>query len=342
MPAQRRQRLERLLDRLIEQGVDAEVVDRLGEYVALGPAQELARIRPLALADRWHLEPEKVVAACLWGAHLGLLELHWDLLCPVCRISCQVTDTLRAIADHAHCEACNLDFQLDFARSIELIFRVHPEIREADLGVYCVGGPAHSPHVLAQIRVAPDRAHRAGARAGRRVATAFEARSCRGRSTFRSSRPRRFAGGISTWPRRRTPGQFETLRAGGQILILKNPHSQELVVRVERTAMSADALTAARATSLALFRELFPGEILAPGQLATVSMVTLMVTALDPEQADALYRDLGDTGAFGVVHEHLQRSGRSRPRRWRRGGQDDGRRGDGFVWRCDKGGTDRA
>ena len=35
-----------------------------------------------------------------------------------------------------------------------------------------------------------------------------------------------------------------------------------------------------------LFRELFPGEVLAPGQLATVSMVTLLVTALDPQQAD--------------------------------------------------------
>ena len=32
---------------------------------------------------------------------------------------------------------------------------MHPEIREADLGTYCVGGPAHSPHVLAQVRVAP-------------------------------------------------------------------------------------------------------------------------------------------------------------------------------------------
>ena len=66
-----------------------------------------------------------------------------------------MTDTLRAIAEHAHCEACHLDFQLDFANSIELIFRVHPEIREADLGTYCIGGPAHSPHVLAQVRVAP-------------------------------------------------------------------------------------------------------------------------------------------------------------------------------------------
>ena len=155
MPGPRRHRLDRLLDRLADRGVDAAVVERLGEYLARGSVQEIARIRPLALADRFGLDPDQVVAACLHGAREGLLELHWDLLCPVCRISCQVTDTLRAIAEHAHCEACHLDFQLDFANSIELIFRVHPEIREADLGTYCVGGPAHSPHVPAQVRVAP-------------------------------------------------------------------------------------------------------------------------------------------------------------------------------------------
>ncbi len=38
-------------------------------------------------------------------------------------------------------------------------------------------------------------------------------------------------------------------------------------------------------------------------------MVTLMVTALDPQQADALYGDLGDARAFSVVHEHLLRLG---------------------------------
>ncbi len=234
---QRRQRLERVLDRLIEQGVDAEVVDRLGEYLACGPPQELARIRPLALAERLQLDPDDVVAACLRGAHLGLLELHWDLLCPVCRISCQVTDTLRAIANHAHCEACNLDFQLDFARSIELIFRVHPEIREADLGIYCVGGPAHSPHVLAQIRIAPDE----------RIELELELAA----GNYRVRGPqlpwsldfqvqstatiRRWDIDLTAAPQ---PGQFQTLRAGSQILILKNSHSQELVIRVERTAMT--------------------------------------------------------------------------------------------------------
>ena len=341
MPAPRRQRLERLLDRLVEQGIDAAVVDQLGEYLAIGPAQEVARIRPLALAERWGVDPDQVVSACLHGAREGLLELHWDLLCPVCRISCQVTDTLRAIAEHAHCEACHLDFQLDFANSIELIFRVHPEIRAADLGTYCIGGPAHSPHVLAQVRVAADE----------RIELELELPA----GSYRLRGPQlpwsvdfrvQNSATIRRWDidlgSAQPPERLDALRTGGQILILSNPHPRELVIRVERTATRGDALTAARATSMSLFRELFPGEVLAPGQLATVSMVTLMVTALDPQQADALYHDLGDARAFSVIHEHLQRLGEADPRRRRGGGQDDGRRGARVVQRRGGGGPDRA
>src|SRR5262249_50977259 len=54
---------------------------------------------------------------------------------------------------------------------------------------------------------------------------------------------------------------------------------------------------------------LFPGEILAPGQLATVQAVTLLFTALDPARVDALYHELGDAKAFAMIHEHLQQTG---------------------------------
>jgi class 3 adenylate cyclase len=308
MAGTRRQRLERLLDRIIEQGVDASIAQRLGEHLAFGSAQEVARIRPLALAERWGVDPDQLTAACLRGASEGLLELHWDLLCPVCRISCQVTDTLRAIGEHAHCEACHLNFELDFANSIELIFRVHPEIRQADLGTYCIGGPAHSPHVFAQVRVAPRE----------RIELDLELPE----GSYRLRGPqlawtvdfqvqkhatiRRWELELESGPE---PGGSLALRAGAQVLILTNGHDRELVVRVERRASPSDALTAARASSLALFRELFPGEVLAPGQLATVSTVTLLVTALDGDQADALYHDLDDARAFDVIHEHFERLG---------------------------------
>ena len=97
------------------------------------------------------------------------------------------------------------------------------------------------------------------------------------------------------------PDHVRSLRAGHQVLTFFNELERELVVRVERTALRTDALTAARAGSLALFRELFPGEVLSPGQLATVATVTLLVAELDPLQADALYQDLDDSRAFNVL-----------------------------------------
>src|SRR5207244_3510893 len=48
------------------------------------------------------------------------------------------------------------------------------------------------------------------------------------------------------------------LRSGRQLLALTNDYPQELVARLERAAPREDALTAARASTLALFRELFP------------------------------------------------------------------------------------
>ena len=305
LPAPKRKRLESLLDTLAGRGVDAALVERLGEFLAAGSAQEVARIRPIALARRLELDPDQVIAACLHGAREGLLELRWDLLCPVCRISCQVGDSLKVITEHAHCKACDVDFPLDFASSIEMIFRVHPEIREADLAVYCIGGPAHSPHVPAQVRLAP----------GERMELELELSE----GAYRLRGPRlpwsvefaiRGGSGARRWEVELAPGSAPTAPAsmpiGGQVLVLGNRFDQDLVVRVERTASRSDALTAARAASIALFRELFPDQLLAPGQLAAVSMVTLVVTALDPARADAIYREQGDTRAFGMIRESLR------------------------------------
>src|SRR5262249_40089375 len=155
LSGKRRRRLEHLLDRLCERGIDPSVVEKLGDFLTLAPPHEVTRIRPLTLARRLALDPEQVVVACLRGTREGLFLLLWDILCPVCRIPCEIKDTLRALREHGHCEACNLDFDLDFANSVEMIFRVHPEVRASEVGTYCIGGPVHSPHVAAQLPVAP-------------------------------------------------------------------------------------------------------------------------------------------------------------------------------------------
>ena len=62
-------------------------------------------------------------------------------------------------------------------------------------------------------------------------------------------------------------------------------------------------MTAADASALALFRELFPGEILSPGQMVNVATVTLMIVQLD--QAAELYAELGDGAGFDIVRTTL-------------------------------------
>lgn len=300
LSAPRRRLLETRLDRLSECGIDPGVLERLGDFLAQAPMQEIARIRPLALARRLGLDAEQVVAACLHGARQGLFLLLWDIVCPICRIPSEVKDTLKALKEHAHCEACHLDFDLDFANSVEMIFRLHPEIRPSELGVYCIGGPAHSPHVAAQVRVRP------GERMELELALPEGAYRLRGPQLpftvdFRVS-PSAF---VSRWAVSLSHGLDAAvprqLKAGRQILVLSNEHAQELLVRVERTAPRDDALTAARASTMALFRTLFPGEVLSPGQLVSVANVTLLVADLDG--AGRLYHDLGDAQAFAVIHE---------------------------------------
>jgi serine/threonine protein kinase/class 3 adenylate cyclase len=303
LPNARRQRLEQLLDGLVEKRLEAAVVERFGDYLALAPAQEVARIRPLSLAKRLGLDPEQLVAACLHGARAGLLILMWDILCPLCRIPSEMQNTLRDLKGHGRCEACNLDFELDFANSVEMIFRAHPEIRDTELATYCVGGPAHSPHVAAQIRLAP------GERAELHLELPEGAYRLRGPqlpSAFDFHvQPGAPTGRLEV----NLAGRFDRdlprlLRAGAQAVVLENGHGRELVVRIERTASRGDALTAARAAALGLFRDLFPDEILSSGQLIRVATVTLLVTELD--RAESLYRTLGDGQAFAVIHEHFR------------------------------------
>jgi serine/threonine protein kinase/class 3 adenylate cyclase len=306
VPSAARRRLEGLLHQLVAAGVEADLAWRLGEFLEKAPVQDVARIRPLVLARRLGLDPDATVAACLHGARVGLFVLLWDILCPICRLPSSVEETLRALADHGHCTACNLDFELDFTRAVELIFRAHPQVRDAEPRTWCVGGPFHWPHVAAQVRARP----------GERVELSLSLPE----GTYRLGGPQLPHGYdfrvettafLTRWDfglrPAAAPAEPPCLRAGGQVLSVTNDYDQELLVRVERTAGAADALTAARAASLALFRELFPSEVLSPGQLVSVASVTLLVTDLGPGEAGTLYEALGDARAFGVIHGHYRR-----------------------------------
>ena len=99
------------------------------------------------------------------------------------------------------------------------------------------------------------------------------------------------------------PGTVPVFRAGQQVLVLHNTTGQDLQIRLERTAGRSQALTAAAASALPLFRDLFPNDVLAPGQIVSITSVTLLMAELCT--AESLYASIGDGPAFGKIRTKL-------------------------------------
>jgi class 3 adenylate cyclase len=101
-------------------------------------------------------------------------------------------------------------------------------------------------------------------------------------------------------------GRAIVLRVASQALGLFNDTPLEIVLRVERLAPRPDALTASRAASMALFRKLFPGEVLSQGQLASVSVQTFLATRID-DGSPPLAPD-PEEAWFAAFQAHLARA----------------------------------
>ncbi len=293
-----RERLAQLERKIVDAGADAAVVARLGELVEHAPAQELARIRPIALARRLDLDEDAVLRACLVAGREGMLVPLWDLLCPACRGPAGIEETLRAVKDHAHCDVCNIDFALDLASSIELVFRVHPQLRQADVATYCLSSPGKSPHVLAQVRVMPgerfllDTVLPEGSYqlVGRRLSYTLALTVRAGAAASRVELP------LSTGPARNE----RVMTTERQEIVLHNDTGREQLVRLERTAPRNDVVTAARAAAHPLFRALYPNELLEPGALLRVGSIVLAHAELRGADVDAA--GAGDPAAFSSLY----------------------------------------
>jgi class 3 adenylate cyclase len=274
-----RDRLETIRGELVEAGAEPALVARLAATVAEEDDLSLARMRPYELADTWGARRRDVLELCLRATRSGMLESRWEVLCPLCRGAAGSARSLAELDRHAHCDSCDVDVEADLERSLELVFRPNPPIREVEEAVYCVGGPAVTPHIVAQQLLAP------GESRTLRLALAP------GRYRIRSR------GVDGSEPLVVEPGEEEA------VLGLDNPGTGERLVVVERTAWADQAATAADVTALQTFRDLFAWEALRPGEELSVGSLT--VTFTDLRGSTRLYRELGDAPAYGSVVGHF-------------------------------------
>ena len=298
-----RQRLEQRLDQVAATDVSPAVVELFRDLILNCSDQDLARIRPLAIARGLGMAENEVIEGFLQAVPLGLWTLHWDLICPTCRLATDTKSTLRQIGEHGNCAACQCRFDVQFGSSIELVFRAHPEVRVSDSKTYCAGGPGNFPHVVSQVRLKP----------GERLmlplmldSGSFVVRGANlpyavpiridSKAVVRHGQVRLLPG------MNRSP--VIALQSGHQNLVVENDFPCEQVIRVERSLGRSDALTAADVATMPLFRSLFPDQTLSPGQLVEIATSNFLAIRLDG--FDELFSELGDAATHELMQNFLR------------------------------------
>lgn len=295
-----RERLAAGLARLADEEVSRELVTKLGQVIEHGDGFLACRVRPFVLAAGWGAPRREVLQLCLRATRAGLLDLRWDLLCPLCRGAKHTAGSLSGVTREAHCDACNMDYEVNFERQVELSFRVNSAIRPAPDLLYCAGAPGLTPHIVAQAVVEPGQP--------RELRPALEPGRYRLRCDNQPGGQYMVADSTGTartelslhpphWP-----SEEGTLGLAPTVAI-SNDSGAPLLVMFERLAWADDAVTAAEVTALQLFRDLFSTEALRPEEQISVGGACILFT--DLVGSTRLYRDIGDAPAFGRVMSHF-------------------------------------
>ncbi|MGZ3448665.1 MAG: adenylate/guanylate cyclase domain-containing protein [Polyangiales bacterium] len=284
--------------------VDPKLRAQLIEFLQTRPDEEVAAIRPFEVARAWRADKREVLRTFLHAARAGLVELQWQINCPSCRVGAETASSLDKVGRQAHCDSCNIGYDLDFAQHVEAIFKISPSVRAVETAVYCASSPWFRPHVYAQLGIEPGQSSTRKCalppaellvrtlRHGRRQVVEIED------PPPKSMRIVMTDGAIEVTTSGKAEGGEDTE------LTIENKATKHETLLLERTGWSADIVLGSVIATFPDFLDLFATEAPAAGVELSVSSLTLLFS--DLTGSTALYERVGDARAFAIVEEHFR------------------------------------
>ena len=281
------------LKKLRAENFPEPLITRLREFLIRSPDVELSHIRPFAVAKRWRADRWDVLKLFLHATRAGLMNLRWEVLCPNCRATrLPRTASLADLARTAHCDVCNIRFDAEFDKSVELKFSVNPSVRPCDEQTFCLVGPGARPHIAAQVYLEPNEK--------REWTLPLTNRALRLRSVQVKA--------VADLPSAAVeiichPEKFE-FKSSGSAFSVRNPNPFPVQVALESGAGDDEILTAARVTNWQEFRDLFAAEVISPTEQVVVGSQVVLFT--DLRGSTAMYSKIGDAPAYALVRDHFK------------------------------------
>lgn len=295
--------LQRRAARLADKGLSSELVDRLTTALAERPDEEIAQMRPFELAARWGVDRRELLRVFLHATRAGLVDLRWQINCPVCRVAAQVVGALADVTGKVHCAACNIGYGVDFGKHVEAVFQCHPAIRTVETSVFCASSPSFLPHVVAQLAISPGKTR---SEPSDLAAGAFHLRLLTGGASTDLELGDASSLVVSVTPNELRAKAVATSAAPASAATLTLDSSSETpaVVLVERGGFDSAAVLGSTIATLPDFVDLFATEAPATGVELSIAHLALLFS--DLTGSTALYERVGDARAFAIVQEHFR------------------------------------
>ena len=295
-----KKRLQQIKEELYNSQADTAMLDKLIDFISRADDLDLQRISPFELAEMWDVSEKKVFEGFVHAAKANLVNFNWDLYCPHCRSVQESVKTLNQIYEPIYCNTCEVEFKVNFNKTIQLSFTPHPLVRKINTNQYCTRGPQEKSHIKIQQYL------KSGQK--RYLMTDLPA----GTYILRSNRSQ----GTATIYVREDGSETVHINIGSQglngeevfvtaspNLSIENTSGENQLITLEQKEWNGQGVSAARATSSQLFRSLFADEVLRKGEKISVDNLTLMFT--DLYDSTAMYNEEGDDKAVGHVIDHF-------------------------------------
>ncbi len=295
-PAARR-RFDALIAELDRDPASHGLAPRLADFLLHAPTLPLGSIRPLAMARQWHATPEQTVEMFLAAQRIGLLAMGWDLLCPRCRGAKSRVKQLHDLPEGAHCSSCNIDYQRNFTRNVELTFHPEPWLRPLPKGEFCMLGQGSTPHVKFQAEVA--------AHSRQSFALTLTPGPYRFRTIEAGAEADANISDDDVIPEITAKGPDIVLTEPGHPgkFVIHNETERPLIFAIEDRHWVRDALTGEAVIAMPAFRRLCPEQLLRPGDEVEIGRVAIVFT--DLQGSTKLYDAIGDASAYRLVRDHF-------------------------------------
>src|ERR1700743_362679 len=105
------------------------VVSRLETLLRSDADEALYRINPIRFAPEKSIAETEAIDLFLHACAVGLFDMDWQLVCPMCSDVVESFRSLRKLHTHFHCHLCRSDYDAALDDFITVTFTVAPAVR---------------------------------------------------------------------------------------------------------------------------------------------------------------------------------------------------------------------